>query len=280
MLDYAGAAGSLTAPKILKDRRAAAMLGVSGAGALTTSLFTDYELGVRRRLPMRVHLLIDAAAGALLVSGAVALRRSGAKVLDCAPLLAIGVAELAGAAMTSSQPGDRSEAPGETAPGDRSDVPGETAPAQTTPATGTPADAGPPLAPPPPETPGPSVTPPETPESDVERMERVDAGTQDPDAVPDDDVLVAQEESAAAAEAARIGGVVPAQSDDPAMEPLYEAGEGEQEGWEAAEADLVENATHGDGHADPARDALSPELESDRSTAAYGEADEENKADE
>lgn len=268
VLDYAGAAGSLTAPKILRDRRAATIMGVSGMGALATSLFTDYELGVRRRLPMRVHLLIDAAAGALLVSGAVVLRRSGAKVLDCAPLLAVGVAELAGAAMTSSQPGDRSE------------VPGETAAADTSPAATTPADAGPPLAPPPPETPGPSVTPPETPESDVERAERVDALAHDPDALPDDDVLLAREESAAAAEAARIGGVVPPQSDDPAMEPLYQAGEGEQDGWETAEADLVENATHGDGHADPARDAFSPELESDRSTAAYAEADEEEKSDE
>lgn len=241
VLDYAGAAGSLTAPKLLKDRRAAAMMGVSGAGSLTTSLFTDYELGVRRKLPMRVHLLIDAATGALLVSGALALRRSGAKLLDCAPLIAVGVAELAGAAMTSSRPGDRA-AMTSSRPADRTDIP-------------------------------------EQPESDIERMERVDARADDPDSVPDDDVLVAREASAAGAEAARIGGVVPRQTDDPAMEPVYEAGEGEQEGWEAAEAELVENATHGDGRADPARDAFPPELESDRSGAAYGEADEEEKSD-
>jgi hypothetical protein len=91
---------------------------------------------------------------------------------------------------------------------------------------------------------------------------------------PNADPLVAQEESAAAAEAARIGGVVPPVTDDPAMEPLYEAGEGEQEGWELAEAELIENAEHGDGHGAPELDAFTPEAEADRSTAVYGEGDE------
>ncbi len=97
----------------------------------------------------------------------------------------------------------------------------------------------------------------------------------DSQAADDDelDPLVAQEESAAAAEAADIGGAVPPLSEDPAMEPLYEAGEGEQEGWEAAERELIENATHDEGHGDPERDAFSPERESDRATAAYGESD-------
>jgi hypothetical protein len=88
------------------------------------------------------------------------------------------------------------------------------------------------------------------------------------------DRLVAEQEIAAAAEAARIGGVVPPVSPDPAMEPLYEAGEGEQEGWELAEAELIENATHGEGHAFPELDAFPPEPEADRSTAVYGESDE------
>jgi hypothetical protein len=88
------------------------------------------------------------------------------------------------------------------------------------------------------------------------------------------DPLVAKEESAAAAEAARIGGVVPPVSDDPALEPLYEAGEGEEEGWELAEAELIENAAHGDGQGDPELDAFHPEPEADRATTVYGEADE------
>src|SRR5579875_2556782 len=47
-----------------------------------------------------------------------------------------------------------------------------------------------------------------------------------------------------------------------------------QAGWEAAEADLIENATHGDGGGDPIGDALTPEVEAGRSTATYGESDE------
>jgi hypothetical protein len=102
---------------------------------------------------------------------------------------------------------------------------------------------------------------------------------QHPDSTPrrDDptvDPLVAEQEQAAAAEAARIGGFVPPVSDDPAMEPLYEAGEGEEDGWELAEAELIENATHGEGHGDPELDAFTPESEADRTTAVYGESDE------
>ena len=44
-------------------------------------------------------------------------------------------------------------------------------------------------------------------------------------------------------------------------------------GLKQAEAELIENATHGDGRGDPERDAFSAELEADRSTAVYGEAD-------
>ena len=94
-------------------------------------------------------------------------------------------------------------------------------------------------------------------------------GTDDPF-----DELVAEEESAAAAEAREIGGGRPAADvDDPAMDPVHQAGGGEQDGWEQAEADLIENASHGDGNGNPERDALSPELESDRSGAVYGGAD-------
>ena len=133
-----------------------------------------------------------------------------------------------------------------------------------------------PLPSPPPETPGPSVGAPLLPESDTERAEWADAnipdaealGTTDPDAT-----LVAQQESAAAAEAAALGGAGSPDADDPAMTPLYESGQGDQEGWEAAERDLIENATHSDGGGNPLRDAFSPEAESDRSSAVYGDAD-------
>jgi hypothetical protein len=63
------------------------------------------------------------------------------------------------------------------------------------------------------------------------------------------------------------------------MEPVYEAGGGEAEGFEGAEDELIENASHGGGRGDPARDAFTPEVEADESTATDAEADEIIEAD-
>src|SRR3954471_22224015 len=67
---------------------------------------------------------------------------------------------------------------------------------------------------------------------------------------------------------------------DPAIAPLIEAGEGESEGFDVAEADLIRHAEHGDQHGtDPIwRDAAGfraeeiPGLDDDR----YGGGDEED----
>lgn len=89
------------------------------------------------------------------------------------------------------------------------------------------------------------------------------------------DPLVDEQEDAAAAEAAAIGGEVGSDSDDPAMQPVEEAGGGVEEGFEQAERDLVENASHGDGAGNPEADAIDNEnVEVERSTVEYGEADE------
>jgi hypothetical protein len=91
--------------------------------------------------------------------------------------------------------------------------------------------------------------------------------------------LERSEEQAAAAEAGAIGGRasdVPAPLEgtpDEAQRPLEEAGQGEAEGFEQAERDLVEHASHGDQHA--ARQAIedAPEGADDARAAAAGEAD-------
>lgn len=95
-----------------------------------------------------------------------------------------------------------------------------------------------------------------------------------------------EQEEAAAAEAASIGGRV---SDEPPMEdadeydesqrPLVESGEGEAEGFEQAERELIEHATHGDQHA--ARRAIEDAFdESDDARAAPdGEPDTERPPD-
>ena len=92
---------------------------------------------------------------------------------------------------------------------------------------------------------------------------------------PDDD-LIREEEAAAAADAGRIGGVAGDEDDfDPEMRPVYEGGGGEAEGFEQAEADLIENASHGDGHGDPLSDAFTPEAESDLASVEHSAGDEE-----
>jgi hypothetical protein len=91
-----------------------------------------------------------------------------------------------------------------------------------------------------------------------------------------DDDFVAAEEAAAAAEARNIGG--PRLDDahgDEAFEAVAEAGGGESEGFELAEEQLIDNASHGGGRADPIGDAFTPEAESDERTAVDGEADSE-----
>ena len=83
---------------------------------------------------------------------------------------------------------------------------------------------------------------------------------------------------AAAREAAAIGGRAGDEDLDPAQRPLVEGGEGVTEGFELAEADLIEAAEHRGGSADPELHAFTAEREADRTTVAYGEADHEDSS--
>jgi hypothetical protein len=91
--------------------------------------------------------------------------------------------------------------------------------------------------------------------------------------------LERMEEQAAASEAAAIGGRPSAEpapvegQPDEAERPLAEAGQGDAEGFEQAERELVEHATHGDQHA--ARQAIedAPEGSDDARAAEAGEPD-------
>ena len=95
-----------------------------------------------------------------------------------------------------------------------------------------------------------------------------------------EDPLVRQEEDAAAAEAAGIGGRVPEYEDDegdPADEatrPLIESGEGVEEGFETAESDLRETATHGENRYDPETRDFGDEESAGEGDAVSGEPDE------
>lgn len=83
---------------------------------------------------------------------------------------------------------------------------------------------------------------------------------------------------AAAAEAARIGGVAGDEDLDPAQRPVVEGGGGEAEGFEQAEQALIDHASHGDQQSAHAviHDAGRPEDE--RARPEDGEADHEHSS--
>ena len=95
-----------------------------------------------------------------------------------------------------------------------------------------------------------------------------------------EDPLLRREESAAAREAGSIGGRTPEYEDeegDPASEEeraVIEGGEGVEEGFETAQSDLREAATHGDNRYDPSAHDFGDEESAGEGDAVSGEPDE------
>lgn len=85
---------------------------------------------------------------------------------------------------------------------------------------------------------------------------------------------VEREEAEAAREAGQIGGRSGMEGVPEEERPLAESGEGESEGFELAEEELVERATHEDEHGNPLTEAGDPEEPgAARTRDAYGDAD-------
>jgi hypothetical protein len=95
-----------------------------------------------------------------------------------------------------------------------------------------------------------------------------------------EDALLRQEESAAAREAANIGGPRPDYEDEEdraaseAERPLYESGEGVEEGFEIAEDDLEEAASHEENRYAPEAHDFGDEESAGDADAISGEPDE------
>jgi hypothetical protein len=95
-----------------------------------------------------------------------------------------------------------------------------------------------------------------------------------------EDPLQRREEAAAAREAGAIGGQTPDYEDeegDPADEAdraVIEGGEGVEEGFETAESDLREAASHGENRYDPSTQDFGDEESAGDADAEPGEADE------
>src|SRR3954464_10541628 len=99
------------------------------------------------------------------------------------------------------------------------------------------------------------------------------------------DPLAEEEAEAARKEARELGGRATRDLEedlphDPAMDPVYEAGGGEQDGFEMAEEELIEHTEH-----DPAKPEVQIRVreedisEEENRTVDYGEPDEELHAD-
>ena len=77
---------------------------VIGAGVIVYSLFTDYELGMVRKIPMTAHLGLDFVGGLVL---AISPWLFGFYELVYLPHLILGLLEMGAAVMTQTVPGVR-----------------------------------------------------------------------------------------------------------------------------------------------------------------------------
>jgi hypothetical protein len=107
----------------------------------------------------------------------------------------------------------------------------------------------------------------------------------DADPETPEDPLLRREERAAARDAGHIGGRRPEYEDDEggaaseADRALIEGGEGVEEGFETAESDLRESATHGENRYDPESQDFGDEESAGEGDAVTGEPDEIDQPD-
>ncbi len=104
LLDYSMGALLIVAPWLFGFNRGGAETWtpvILGAGAIVYSLFTHYELGLVRVIPMPVHLALDFMSGLVLTLSPWLF---GFADLVSTPHLVLGLAEMGAAAMTQTRP--------------------------------------------------------------------------------------------------------------------------------------------------------------------------------
>jgi hypothetical protein len=77
---------------------------IAAAGATAYSSVTDYELGMRRWLPMRAHLVLDAASGAALAAAPWLFGSARRGKRYWIPHALVGATEVALAVATKTEP--------------------------------------------------------------------------------------------------------------------------------------------------------------------------------
>jgi hypothetical protein len=103
VLDYATAGALIMLPRLLSVPERVSTL-MTGAGLVTFaySLMTRYELGLFKRISMRMHLMLDAGSAALFVLSPVMLRHQLPQIKSL--LIGIGLFEMAVVSMSESEP--------------------------------------------------------------------------------------------------------------------------------------------------------------------------------
>jgi uncharacterized membrane protein YebE (DUF533 family) len=105
VLDYITGPTLLVLPRALGwSERITTVLSTAGLGVLGYSVLTRYELGLLRVLPMKVHLGLDIASGAMLAASPfVLLKNRERTITTVATLVGLGVYEIAAGLLTQTQ---------------------------------------------------------------------------------------------------------------------------------------------------------------------------------
>ena len=104
LLDYLVGLLLIAAPWVFNFARGGAETWVPvalGVGALVYSVFTDYELGLVRRLPMGTHLTLDLLSGLVLAASPWLF---GFSDFVWVPHVVLGVLEVGASLMTKTAP--------------------------------------------------------------------------------------------------------------------------------------------------------------------------------
>jgi hypothetical protein len=103
ILDYLGVVTLFALPRLL-DWPPTLTLLLTGAAVLllASSLFTRYELGLVRVLPMRAHLALDVIAGVALIVAGMTFQDAQPGVFG--GLLLLGLFEIGAGTLTSPRP--------------------------------------------------------------------------------------------------------------------------------------------------------------------------------
>ena len=105
VLDYLTGGALVAAPRLLglTGTTAGKVLDLAGGISTAQSLLTDYELGLVKVIPMRTHLALDAASGAVVAASPWIFGFANNGKRYWLPHVLAGVSEILAAATTKTQ---------------------------------------------------------------------------------------------------------------------------------------------------------------------------------